>query len=220
MTTISSSPVPRQLYIKSRPRAHPSNISPSIHDESDNSACRAASHLRFLELFFLVCTVYTPLIGAYYFGYIPVVLSADSFSWSNSGLFSLAAGLRTWSHLIHYIQRQITDLHNTVHGPSPDLTSTAPDGSTYSKIQTWETRMLERAMVKMNARVAEATQGLYEYVGEAVGAVDRSVKKQGQRCERQAVRVREVVDELQGAARSLLSTITTTAPSRTPPLLL
>ena len=224
-TNISSSPVPWQLYIKSRPRTRLPDASPSLASPDDDSARLAASELRSSELFFLILTLLTPLIGAFFLRYTTTfILGANSFSWFNTALFTLAAGFRPWSHLVHRIQQRTTELHNAIHYPSPDLISAAADGDAYSKIETLEARVahLESAMVKMKARVADATQELYEYVDEAVDSVDRSVKRQGQRCERQEARMRDVVEGLQSTkqARSLPAplnntTSTTAAPSHT-----
>src|SRR5882762_4849907 len=113
--------VPWELYRASLPRRPPPKHQSRPNDTKSRIIRLAHSELRTHQGFYLLLTVFSPLIGAMFLRFVLSSISgADQISWFSTTLFVLATGMRPWSHLLDRLRQRTSDLHDTIHYPSPE----------------------------------------------------------------------------------------------------
>jgi hypothetical protein len=187
---LTSFPVPWTLYHNSRPRRRPH---PQDRPEEPHRII-AASELRFIELSFLTLTVVSPFLGALFLRYVVAAISGtDALSWFSTGLFVLATGMRPWRHLVERFHSRTHELHNVIHyPPTPDKLQ--------SELEEMNERVsrLEKSLASLRVRLADTTEDVYEYVDDAVDALQTSSKKFEKKCEKNESRLKDVEDSVAG----------------------
>ncbi|KAJ2926480.1 hypothetical protein H1R20_g10611, partial [Candolleomyces eurysporus] len=187
--------IPWSLYQKARPRrrSHQFPPDPSAPVEERYSHL-AASELRQLELFFLLCTLLSPLFGALLLRYATAaVLGPESTSWFSTGLFVLATGMRPWAHLVDRLNDRTMELHDFIH--YPETFSTAGQGQDIrdhdqelvnNHVEDLERRLakLEKQFTKLKTSVTHSTEEVYDYVDDLVENMESTLRKQETRSEK------------------------------------
>ncbi|KZT68615.1 hypothetical protein DAEQUDRAFT_812033 [Daedalea quercina L-15889] len=170
--------VPWKLYQASRPRK-----STGPHSgEPDRVTKVAATELRRQELFLLLVTAASPLLGATFLKRVLSALGeADSLSWFSTTLFVLATGIRPWTHLISRIQGRTEALHDAIHYP-PEKVQVEDASATAALVARLDA--LEREVIELRARtaLADRLQEVCDDLSEALGDLERD----GKRSERKA----------------------------------
>ncbi|TKY88904.1 hypothetical protein EX895_002145 [Sporisorium graminicola] len=94
--------------------------SPAEKAEQAQARRAAAAELRRSELLSLVFCVLSPLLGAYMLHWMRETMTDGNkyLNTFNIRLFTLAAGIKPWSHAISLVQRRMLYLHEEVHHPS------------------------------------------------------------------------------------------------------
>ncbi|KAF8890820.1 hypothetical protein CPB84DRAFT_1784601 [Gymnopilus junonius] len=195
--------VPWKLYQKSRPHQRAGHVpsSSALEDPTSTEArCAqlATSELKKLEFFFLSLTFFSPFMGAVLLRYATAaVLGPDAVSWFSTGLFVLATGMRPWSHLIDRLSQRTEELQDFVHYPP------ATRGVHEDEYKSLEKRVvhLEKSLGKVKQKMAVTTEDIYDYVDDAVDAVEHAVRKQ----ERKWHEYEEMVEQVGQAVGKLSS---------------
>lgn len=155
----------------------------------------ASSELRQLELFFLLCTLLSPLFGAFLLRYATAaVLGPESTSWFSTGLFVLATGMRPWAHLVDRLNERTMELHDFIHYPesfSPrhgqgqDIRDHDQE-QVNNQVDDLERRFtkLEKQFTKLKASIAHSTEEVYDYVDDLVENMEGTLRKQESRSEK------------------------------------
>lgn len=125
------------------------------------------------------------------------VLGPDAVSWFSTGLFVLATGMRPWSHLIDRLGNRTEELQDFVHYPS------VTRGVREDEYRALEQRVahLEKSFGKVKQKMAATTEDVYEYVDDAVDAVEHAIRKQ----EKKWHKYEEMVEQVEQAVRKLSS---------------
>jgi hypothetical protein len=158
----------------------------------------AASELRALEIFFLVLTIISPLLGAIFLRYVITTVSGrDSLSWFNTALFVLATGIRPWRHLVNRLGERTKELHDVIHYP-PVLEGVD------SKVDALAARVshLEASLASLRTKLATATEELFEYVDESVDSVELTGYKHEKRSDKQEAKLRELEEIVMALKKS------------------
>lgn len=153
----------------------------------------AASELQKLEFLFLFLTFVSPLLGAALLRYATAaVLGPDAVSWFSTGLFVLATGMRPWSHLVDRLNQRTSDLQDFVHYPS------SAHGVPLEEYNALVNRVahLEKSITKVKAQVDNTTEDVYDYVDDAVDAVEHAMRKQERKWDRHEGKIKEVEETL------------------------
>ncbi|KDR78088.1 hypothetical protein GALMADRAFT_245090 [Galerina marginata CBS 339.88] len=186
--------IPWTLYQKARPHKRAGHLPPSgaLDDpmsEDARYAQLAASELQKLEFFFLFLTFLSPLLGAALLRYATeAILGPDAVSWFSTALFVLATGMRPWSHLVERLNQRTYELQDFVHYPS----ATRSINEEQHKLLERRVAQLEKALGKVQDKVVHATEDVYEYVDDAVDAVEHAMRKQEKKWDRYEGKVKEV----------------------------
>ncbi|KAF9494753.1 hypothetical protein BDN71DRAFT_1448547 [Pleurotus eryngii] len=164
----------------------------------------AASSLLSLELFFLALTVLSPLLGALLLRIVGnAIVGPDALSWFNVTLFVLATGLRPWRHLVDRIAGATEEMQGIVcegacggRCQSPSETEERQQ-SEEQRAQQYDILLhrleaMETELSKLKTRMRVRQDELYDYVDEAVEAVDRRITD----TESRLVRTMHDVDEV------------------------
>jgi ribosome-associated translation inhibitor RaiA len=176
------------MYQKSRPRTRPPHLASDAPPESRYTQL-AASELQKFEFFFLFLTFASPILGAMFLRYsTAAVLGPDAVSWFSTGLFVLATGMRPWAHFVERVTQRTAELHDFVHYPPP------LHGVSTEAHEALEKRVvfLEKALDKMKSKVSHTTEDVYEYVDDAVDAVEHAMRKQERKWDRYEGKVKAV----------------------------
>ncbi|KAJ8690846.1 hypothetical protein PTI98_012245 [Pleurotus ostreatus] len=164
----------------------------------------AASALLSLELFFLALTVLSPLFGALLLRIVGnAIVGPDALSWFNVTLFVLATGLRPWRHLVDRVAGAAEEMQGIVcegacggRCQSPSETEEQQrleeQRAQQSDILLHRLEAMEAELSKLKTRMSVRQDELYDYVDEAVDAVDRRVTD----TESRLVRTMHDVDEV------------------------
>ncbi|KAF9481092.1 hypothetical protein BDN70DRAFT_920097 [Pholiota conissans] len=181
--------IPWTLYQNSRPRRKPSHIAVDEPSPETRYAQLAASELQKFEMFFLFLTFASPIIGAMFLRYATeLLLGPDAVSWFSTGLFVLATGMRPWSHFVERVSQRTSELHNVVHYPPPTHTVAMEAHEALEK----RVALLEKALEKVKVKVSHTTEDVYEYVDDAVDAVEHAMRKQERKWDRYEGKVKAV----------------------------
>lgn len=194
----SYSTVPWSLYHACRARhklaAHAAGVSTKS----------AASALLSLELFFLALTVLSPLLGALLLRIVGnAIVGPDALSWFNVTLFVLATGLRPWRHLVDRVAGAAEEMQGIVCegacGGKCQSPSETEEQQRLEEQRAQQTDILlhrldamEAELSKLKTRMSVRQDELYDYVDEAVEAVDKRIGDAEQRL----VRTMHDVDEV------------------------
>ncbi|KAJ2916387.1 hypothetical protein MD484_g4061, partial [Candolleomyces efflorescens] len=155
----------------------------------------ATSELRQLELFFLLCTLLSPLLGALLLRYATAaVLGPESTSWFSTGLFVLATGMRPWAHLVDRLNERTMELHDFIHYPetfSPrqgqgqDITDHDQE-LLNNQVEDLERRYtkLEKQLAKLKASISHSKEEVYDYVDDLVENMEGTLREQESRSEK------------------------------------
>ncbi|KAJ8468169.1 hypothetical protein ONZ45_g17346 [Pleurotus djamor] len=153
-------------------------------------ACRPRHELRSstlhgLELFFLVLTVISPLLGALLLRLVGnAIVGPDALSWFNVTLFVLATGLRPWRHLVHRMTNAAEELQGIVcEGICGDRNDMRDDEA--EKIEQQKRldlllhriEAMEKELLKVKTKMSVRQEEVYDYVDDAVEDVDRRVRE-------------------------------------------
>lgn len=203
------------MYNKARPRRRSSNI-PTTTTESKYKEI-ATSELRALEFLFLGLAAISPFLGALFLRYATAaVIGQESVSWFSTALFVLSTGMRPWAHVIERFRQRTDDLHDVIHYPSPNYS--ADDIRVQMAELVKRVEHMEKSLAKSRTRLVDATEEVYDYVDQAVTAVDRTVKRHDKKYEKQEARVKEIehtLDGLKGRSKQRMGlTIPTATPSK------
>ncbi|KAF6749966.1 hypothetical protein DFP72DRAFT_912143 [Ephemerocybe angulata] len=178
--------IPWALYQKARPRRRSPQFPPDLSAPADARYSHlAAAELRRLELFFLLCTLLSPLIGALLLRYATeAVLGPQAVSWFSTGLFILATGMRPWAHLIDRLNERTVELQDFIHYPEMSSTS-AQEKVDVAVTEELEKRIakLEKSLAKFKLNVVHSTEEVYEYLDDAMDSVEQDLRKQEERVE-------------------------------------
>jgi hypothetical protein len=173
--------VPWELYRASLPRRPLPNLHAGPRDTKSRMIQLAHSELRTHQAFYLVLTVFSPLIGAMFLRFVLTSISgADQISWFSTTLFVLATGMRPWSHLLGRLRERTHDLHDTIHYPSPDSAFVAN-----RKLQGAMKRVdtLERELKDIKGRVASnaGVEEVYDDLSGGLEEIEKAMKKNQRR---------------------------------------
>lgn len=193
--------VPWVLYHSARPRRR-SPLHPET--EADKRFQKVAeSELYRLEIFFLLLTVISPILGALLLRYVSgAVTGEEPLSWFSTGLFVLAAGLRPWSHLVQRLTQRVEDLHDVIHYPnlplSPDSSQAAGTPELRTELEEMKRKLegLEKSLMKMKNRLAASVDEVYDYVDENVDPLSKSFKRLDKKMEQKVRQVEGAVDKI------------------------
>ncbi|KAH9476594.1 hypothetical protein JR316_0010627 [Psilocybe cubensis] len=186
--------VPWRLYHKCRPHRRAEHIPPSgaLADSTSKEAQYAqlaASELQKFEFLFLFLTFLSPFLGAALLRYATdAILGPDAVSWFSTGLFVLATGMRPWIHLVERLNERTDELHDFVHYPSPSHSSSEER----QKLLEDRVAQLEKSLLKMKTKVNHATEDVYDYVDDAVDAVEHAIRKQDRRWDKFEGKIKDV----------------------------
>ena len=172
--------VPWKLYHNSRPRTSRS-LKQAVQDARSEFA---HSELRAQELFFLVCTVIAPFLGAFLIRYVFSALEGvDSLSWFSTTLFVLATGIRPWTHLVSRLQQRTNELHQAVHRHDDEDHDREVDENLTSLMKRVDA--LERTLreVQVKADRISPLQEVCDDISEALETVERNVHRQERKTE-------------------------------------
>ncbi|KAJ8481847.1 hypothetical protein ONZ45_g15163 [Pleurotus djamor] len=144
-----------------------------------------SSTLHGLELFFLVLTVISPLLGALLLRLVGnAIVGPDALSWFNVTLFVLATGLRPWRHLVHRMTNAAEELQGIVcEGICGDRNDMRDDEA--EKIEQQKRldlllhriEAMEKELLKVKTKMSVRQEEVYDYVDDAVEDVDRRVRE-------------------------------------------
>ncbi|TEB23085.1 hypothetical protein FA13DRAFT_1740394, partial [Coprinellus micaceus] len=186
--------IPWSLYRKARPRRRAPHIPPSPTAPAEEQyAHLAATELHNLELFFLFCTLISPLCGALLLRYATAaVLGPDAVSWFSTGLFVLATGMRPWAHLVDRLNERTSELHDFVHYPEAQARQEPTD--------ELEQRVakLEKSLDKLKGNVVHATEEVYEYVDDVLDSVRGDIRELGKYQDEKLSQLEESVEKQLG----------------------
>ena len=151
-----------------------------------------------LEIFFLVLTVVSPLLGALFLRYVIATVSGrDSLSWFSTALFVLATGIRPWRHLVDRFSERTKELHDVIHYPP---TSDGMD----SKMDEMMKRVaeLEASLASLHAQLTDTTDELFECVDEAVDSIESTDQKSEKMSEKHEMRLRDLEEAVLALKKS------------------
>jgi len=159
----------------------------------------AASELQKMEVLFLFLTFLSPILGATLLRYATAtVLGPDSMSWFSTGLFILATGVRPWAHLVDRMKERTIELHDVIHYPSP----TNGVSEEQHRLLAERVIKLEKSLSKVRAKVTHTTEDVFEYVDDAVDAVEHAMRKQERKWDKYEGKVKEVEQAVDQLSRS------------------
>ncbi|KAJ3536688.1 hypothetical protein NMY22_g5923 [Coprinellus aureogranulatus] len=192
--------IPWSLYRKARPRRRSPQFPPSPSEPIEARYSHlAATELQRLELFFLFCTLISPLCGALLLRYATsAVLGPDAVSWFSTGLFVLATGMRPWAHLVDRLNERTSELHDFIHYPE---VVTAHDKHDPTEELEKRIAKLEKSLAKLKKNVVRATEELYDYVDDAVDALQGDIRDTGKRQNEKISQIRESLEHRAPLAR-------------------
>lgn len=171
--------VPWRLYQASRPRKSPG----SRTGEPDRVTKLAETELRRQELFLLLVTSVTPLLGATFLKHVLSALGErESLSWFSTTLFVLATGIRPWTHLLGRIQGHTEALHDAVHYP-PEKTDAADANASAALLNRIDALEEEVRELSARAALAERLQEVCDDLSEALGELERDSKRSGRKAD-------------------------------------
>lgn len=145
--------------------------------EADRVTKLAETELRRQELFLLLVTAVSPLLGATFLKHILTALGErESLSWFSTTLFVLATGIRPWTHLLGRIQGRTEALHDAIHYPPEKIA--AEDASTNAALLR-RVDALEQEVHELGERaaLAERLQEVCDDLSEALGELERDGKR-------------------------------------------
>ena len=145
--------------------------------EVDRVTKLAETELRRQELFLLLVTAVSPLLGATFLKHILTALGErESLSWFSTTLFVLATGIRPWTHLLGRIQGRTEALHDAIHYPPEKIA--AEDASTNAALLR-RVDALEQEVHELGERaaLAERLQEVCDDLSEALGELERDGKR-------------------------------------------
>ncbi|KAI3603907.1 hypothetical protein WG66_004412 [Moniliophthora roreri] len=184
--------VPWSLYHKARPRQRPPHIQSTHTSTEERYRELAASELQRIEILFLLFTILSPFIGALLIRIVSTtVLGEDTFSWFSIGLFVLATGVRPWSHLVQRISSRVTDLHDIIHYPSHHPSSNGDFRSELEALRK-QVRQLDAQLVQLQRKTEKDSDEMYEYMDDAIDVVEKSIKRQEKKHEKQDGRFKDL----------------------------
>lgn len=174
--------MPWELYRASLPRRPLPDIS-TAKDTRSRMVRLARSELQTHQGFYLLLTVFSPLIGATFLRYVLAKISgSDQISWFSTTLFVLATGMRPWSHLLTRLRQRTEDLHDTIHYPSPDSAFVATQ-----KLQSAMVRVssLERELKDIKGRVASnaGVEEIYDDLNGGLEELEKVIRKNQRRAD-------------------------------------
>ncbi|KAL6308817.1 hypothetical protein BKA93DRAFT_724892 [Sparassis latifolia] len=176
--------IPWRLYQASLPHKPSHSPNPASTDpQTARLVALARTELHRQELFYLVLTVVSPLLGAAFLQHIADALGGtQALSWFSTTLFVLATGLRPWSHLVARLRDRTNALHNAVHYPPPAESEAAATAAAqeraFGKALT-RLSSVERQLADLRARAArgDKLQGVCDDLSEAIGDLERNAKR-------------------------------------------
>ena len=168
-------PVPWSLYVASRPRRTLHNmLPPSSASEKYHRA--ALSELHTLELFYLVLSILSPLLGAMLLRTVVISFSGQAaVSWFSLSLFVLATGLRPWKHGIERLRQRTADLHTLIHYP--------PSESQKTESLIERVAQLEAELNSLRKQSESFNSDIYEHVEDAIEMMEIASRRQEKKSE-------------------------------------
>lgn len=171
--------VPWRLYQASRPRTNPG----TRPGEPDRITKLAETELRRQELFLLLLTSISPLLGATFLKYVLSALGErQSLSWFSTTLFVLATGIRPWTHFLGRIRGRTEALHDAIHYP-PEKTDAADAKASAALLNRVDVLEEEVRELTASAAVAEPLQEVCDDLSEALGKLERDGKRSARKAD-------------------------------------
>lgn len=163
-------------------------------------------------MFFLFISAVSPFFGAVVLRIVSQTITGeDLVSWFSTALFVLATGIRPWSHIVDRISTRITDLHDVIHYPL-SAESCPEDVQTELKEVKLKLSLLQTSLGKLRQTMMDNTENVYEYVEEAVDALELTVKRHEKKLDRHDGRVKDIevsLEKMKGKAREKVMHINT-----------
>ncbi|KAK0184891.1 hypothetical protein F5146DRAFT_1074004 [Armillaria mellea] len=151
----------------------------------------ARTERRRMEIFFLILATISPFLGASFLRYILTLIAGeDILTWFSPGLFLLATSILAWTHVVERLMLRISRLHDVIHYPSPEQTTEDLRQQLMDLKEQME--KIEHTLGKVQRRMDDGAEVMYEYVDEAVDVVEKSVRRHKKKCEKQDQRVKDV----------------------------
>ena len=173
--------VPWKLYRNSRPRRRRRDLAQVVQD---TRAEFALSELRAQEIFYLICTVVSPFIGAVLVRHVFAAMGGvNNLSWFSTTLFILATGIRPWTHLISRLQERSDDLQQALHHEEDEEHDREVDRKLASVME--RLAVLETALKEVQAKAEKISplQEICDDISEALETVERTVSRQERKTE-------------------------------------
>ncbi|KAG2361582.1 hypothetical protein BDR07DRAFT_1461366 [Suillus spraguei] len=170
--------VPWSLYHLSRPKRRSPDIPSRQTSEQHPYHDIASSELRKLEIFYLLLTILSPLLGVAILRVVILsVAGPEAISWFSTSLFILATGMRPWKHAVERLRQRTKDLHTVIHYPP----ASSPDIQSQIEALTARVADLETQLKECNDTVKVLTEDVFDHVEGAVEGLEKSMRKQERR---------------------------------------
>ncbi|KAG8893145.1 hypothetical protein FRC00_010954 [Tulasnella sp. 408] len=145
------------------------------------------------ELIYLIFTIVAPFLGAILLRSVSKLLSIDTVSTFSISLFVLATGVRPWRHLVDLLRRRAEALHDVVHSPSADATS--------SRIEHLETEVAQlRSLIDGRG---DASQSVIEAATSSIALARKEILKAEKQAEAARQEFEARIKELETAFQVL-----------------
>ncbi|TFK37016.1 hypothetical protein BDQ12DRAFT_736437 [Crucibulum laeve] len=176
--------VPWNLYQSARP----------VHPRSPAKTPYAAQ-LRTLEIFFFIMTLMSPFLGAILLQYASrTLLGDDSVTWFSVGLFVLATAIRPFTHLAERLSERTEELQ-ALSKPSSDDEGANASSKEVDQLKA-RVANLEKSLAKLKSRTHGSSEEVYSYIDDALDTLEKSIRKQQRRFDRNESRVLALEDTL------------------------
>ncbi|KAG2078631.1 hypothetical protein BDR04DRAFT_1087102 [Suillus decipiens] len=167
--------VPWSLYHLSRPKRRSPDIPSRQTSEQHPYHDIASSELRKLEIFYLLLTILSPLLGVAILRVVILsVAGPEAISWFSTSLFILATGMRPWKHAVERLRQRTKDLHTVIHYPP----ASSPDMQSQIEALTVRVVELETQLKECNDTMKVLTEDVFDHVEGAVEGLEKSMRKQ------------------------------------------
>ncbi|KAJ1017791.1 hypothetical protein NDA16_005108 [Ustilago loliicola] len=153
----------------------------------------ASAELRRSELLSLIFCVMSPIMGAYMLHWMRETMTDGNkyLNTFNIRLFTLAAGIKPWSHAIHLIQRRMLHLQEQVHYPS-------------SKVEKMNQRLRRLEADLSSLRKLYATKNDIRVLREHEAQLGRAVRRSERKEEHLRLSAEEKFSIVEGRLEDLL----------------
>lgn len=167
--------------------------SPVELSEQTEARQAASAELRRSELLSLVFCVLSPIMGAYMLHWMRETMTDGNkyLNTFNIRLFTMAAGIKPWSHAIHLIQRRMLHLQEQVHYPS-------------SKVEKMDQRLRRLEADLSSLRKLYATKNDIRVLREHEAQLGRAVRRSERKEEHLRLSAEEKFSIVEGRLEDLL----------------